>query len=199
MHGSGTQEDPIGVAGGLNLYGYAGGDPINNSDPFGLCPEKKTGRPCKGPLGFSPHDLRDDGANPRVGEYGKVRNGGTRAHQGNDYKALNGQGVYAADDGTVNRAGYSTSYGNYIELAHKNGAGEVVSYTFYAHLQSASKLSRGAAVTGGQGIGAVGRTGNLNSSTPTHLHFEIRTQSMPGFGLEGRLDPAPHIKPDNRP
>jgi hypothetical protein len=31
-----TQEDPIGIAGGLNLYGYAGGDPINYSDPFGL-------------------------------------------------------------------------------------------------------------------------------------------------------------------
>ena len=26
------------MAGGLNLYGYAGGDPINYSDPFGLCP-----------------------------------------------------------------------------------------------------------------------------------------------------------------
>jgi len=25
------------LAGGLNLYGFAGGDPINFSDPFGLC------------------------------------------------------------------------------------------------------------------------------------------------------------------
>lgn len=35
-----TQEDPIGLAGGLNLYGYGDGDPVNNSDPFGLskCP-----------------------------------------------------------------------------------------------------------------------------------------------------------------
>jgi RHS repeat-associated protein len=33
-----TQEDPIGLAGGLNLYGFASGDPVNYSDPFGLCP-----------------------------------------------------------------------------------------------------------------------------------------------------------------
>jgi hypothetical protein len=31
-----TQPDPIGLAGGLSLYGFAGGDPVNNWDPFGL-------------------------------------------------------------------------------------------------------------------------------------------------------------------
>lgn len=34
-----TQEDPVGLAGGVNLYGFARGDPINLSDPFGLCPQ----------------------------------------------------------------------------------------------------------------------------------------------------------------
>jgi RHS repeat-associated protein len=33
-----TQEDPIGIAGGLNVYGFGGGDPVSYSDPYGLCP-----------------------------------------------------------------------------------------------------------------------------------------------------------------
>jgi RHS repeat-associated protein len=31
-----TQPDPIGLAGGLNVYGFANGDPVTYSDPFGL-------------------------------------------------------------------------------------------------------------------------------------------------------------------
>jgi RHS repeat-associated protein len=32
-----TQTDPIGIAGGLNTYGFAAGDPVGNWDPFGTC------------------------------------------------------------------------------------------------------------------------------------------------------------------
>ena len=33
-----TQEDPLGVAGGLNLYQFNGNDPVAYTDPFGLKP-----------------------------------------------------------------------------------------------------------------------------------------------------------------
>ena len=42
-----TQEDPIGLAGGLNLYGFAGGDPVNFTDPFGLCSKADNWTNCK--------------------------------------------------------------------------------------------------------------------------------------------------------
>lgn len=46
--GSLTQEDPLGLAGGLNLYGFAGGDPVNFSDPFGLLPCLAKDKDCGG-------------------------------------------------------------------------------------------------------------------------------------------------------
>ena len=46
-----TQQDPIGIAGGANVYGFAGGDPINNSDPFGLWSRKAHNRIIDAALG----------------------------------------------------------------------------------------------------------------------------------------------------
>jgi RHS repeat-associated protein len=43
-----TQEDPIGLAGGVNAYGFANGDPVSYSDPYGLCPIPSL---CAGALG----------------------------------------------------------------------------------------------------------------------------------------------------
>ena len=48
-----TQADPIGLKGGSNLYGFAEGDPINFSDPFGLCPIELDGIPCTVTLGVN--------------------------------------------------------------------------------------------------------------------------------------------------
>ena len=39
------QPDPIGIAGGLNLYAYAQNDPLNRIDPFGLCDSPEGCRP----------------------------------------------------------------------------------------------------------------------------------------------------------
>jgi RHS repeat-associated protein len=41
-----TQPDPIGLAGGLNSYGFAAGDPVSYSDPYGLKVECTTQEGC---------------------------------------------------------------------------------------------------------------------------------------------------------
>jgi RHS repeat-associated protein len=41
-----TQEDPVGLAGGVNEYGFASGDVVNYDDPFGLCPPARNGAIC---------------------------------------------------------------------------------------------------------------------------------------------------------
>lgn len=81
---------------------------------------------------------------------------------------VNGMPVYAAADGIVHTtAALTTSYGNYVIIAHYNGL-----YTLYAHGQAGSIcVSEGQAVKQGQQIMRVGSTGN---STGPHLHFEVR-------------------------
>ena len=36
-------EDPLGLAGGMNLYVFAGNDHVNSSDPYGLCDDPRSG------------------------------------------------------------------------------------------------------------------------------------------------------------
>lgn len=77
----------------------------------------------------------------------------------------NGDPVVAAAAGTVIKATYSNSYGNYVVIDHGGGI-----TTLYAH-SSKLLVKTGDKVKAGQEIMKVGTTGY---STGPHLHFEVR-------------------------
>lgn len=76
--------------------------------------------------------------------------------------------VYAAQAGTVIRAGWHSAYGNYVMITH-NVNGQVLT-TVYAHMHSAPYVSVGQQVSRGTQLGTMGDTGN---SFGAHLHFEV--------------------------
>ena len=109
-----------------------------------------------------------------------------RLHGASDFGSagIDGQPVYAVADGiVVLTAALTTSYGNYILIAHDNGL-----FTLYAHGQAGSiTVSKGQRVKQGQQIMRVGNTGN---SFGSHLHFEVRTS--PGL-YENRKNPINYL------
>ncbi len=86
-------------------------------------------------------------------------------HNGVDFASPKGTAIYAAYDGVVAAAAYSTTMGNYIFLDHGDGL-----YTIYMHA-SALYVEKGDVVVKGETIAAVGTTGR---STGNHLHFSVR-------------------------
>ena len=88
-----------------------------------------------------------------------------RAHLGVDYAAPTGTPVRAVGDGVVAFAGAQGGFGNVVFVDHRSGH-----TTVYAHLSRIS-VQRGARVSQGQTLGAVGATG---WATGPHLHFEFR-------------------------
>lgn len=92
--------------------------------------------------------------------------GYSKMHKGMDFAAPTGTPIYAAGDGTVEKAGRFSSYGNYVRIRH-TGATK----TAYAHMNRFAKgVTPGVRVKQGQVIGYVGTTGR---STGPHLHFEV--------------------------
>lgn len=194
-----TQEDPIGLAGGLNLYGYANGDPVNFSDPFGLdCMDANGKRiPCSPlpmPLQLArlvnrttlqvlqPESTRGSGFVMRTRSDGRPYQ-----HQGLDLRAAPGIEVYALYDGIVTQAVAAddgNSAGLRVTIRSANAVGETTSYW---HLSSVY-VQQGDVVTGGQPIGTTGTSGNAdpgNSGREAHLH--LRKQ------VNGRdVDPGVH-------
>jgi murein DD-endopeptidase MepM/ murein hydrolase activator NlpD len=89
-----------------------------------------------------------------------------RRHKGTDYAASMGTPVRSVGDGVVIFAGRKGGYGNVIDIRHRNGY-----VSRYGHLRNFAKgIHRGAHVTIGSTIGAVGKSG---LATGPHLHFEI--------------------------
>jgi murein DD-endopeptidase MepM/ murein hydrolase activator NlpD len=91
---------------------------------------------------------------------------GSRFHTGIDFPARRGAPVVAARAGIVTFAGWDAGgYGNLVVVRHRPGI-----RTFYAHL-SRVRVRKGARVSAGQRLGAVGATG---FATGPHLHLELR-------------------------
>ncbi len=85
-------------------------------------------------------------------------------HRGVDFAAPIGAPILAAGDGTVERAGPFSTYGNYVKIRHANGY-----ETAYAHMLRVA-VTVGSHVRQGQIIGYVGETGR---ATGPHLHYEV--------------------------
>ena len=91
-------------------------------------------------------------------------------HEGLDIAAQTGTPVMAPADGVVVKAGFSTGYGNMVEISHGYGI-----KTIFAH-NSRLNVKAGQRVRRGDVISYVGDSG---SSTGPHLHYEVRLNGLP--------------------
>jgi len=102
---------------------------------------------------------------------------GSTNHKGTDIGRVGYTSpIYAAKSGTVIVSQYSSSYGNYVVIAHGSG-----NTTLYGHMSS-RKVKVDQEVKQGDVIGITGSTGN---STGPHLHFEITENGQ-------RVNPLSH-------
>ena len=157
----------------MNLYGFAGGDPVNFSDPFGLCPEWLDGIPCVAPIG-SPMIAAGSTELSGVGgsEYGFTRSGGKQFHNGFDLAAEPGTSVVAPGDATVT-ARYDKKSGNYVQMDLGNGTR--VSVLHMQGFADGLTVGKSIKVKAGAVVGTTGRTGNAaNSPRDSHGHVITR-------------------------
>jgi murein DD-endopeptidase MepM/ murein hydrolase activator NlpD len=92
--------------------------------------------------------------------------GFSKLHTGVDWAAPRGTPIYAAGNGTIDRATRHAGYGNQVRIQHANGYA-----TAYGHMNAFARgIKEGVRVRQGQLIGYVGSTG---LSTGPHLHYEV--------------------------
>ncbi|MGF0539713.1 M23 family metallopeptidase [Agrobacterium sp. ES01] len=106
--------------------------------------------------------------------------GYSRMHSGTDWAAPVGTPIIATGNGVVEKAGWSSGYGNQTIIRHANGY-----ETSYNHQSGRAKgIVPGAKITQGQVIGYVGSTG---SSTGAHLHYELIVNGTKVNAMKVRL------------
>jgi len=91
-------------------------------------------------------------------------------HEGVDIAAQTGTPVMATADGVVVKAGFSTGYGNMVEISHGYGIRTVFGHNSRLNVKAGQRIKRG------EVISYVGDTG---SSTGPHLHYEVRQNGLP--------------------
>ncbi len=89
----------------------------------------------------------------------------SHCHTGLDFAAPEGTPLHAVAAGTITEVAWAGAYGNRTIERLPDGT-----ELWYAH-QSATAVSTGQKVSGGQVIGSVGSTGN---TTGPHVHLEVR-------------------------
>ena len=115
--------------------------------------------------------------------------GYNKLHNGKDFAAPTGTPIFAAGSGTVVKAQFWSTWGNYVRIKHVGGYD-----TEYAHASKiAPGIKPGVKVKQGQVIAYVGTTGR---STGPHLHFGVlynnkrinpdRVKSLPSIKLVGK-------------
>ena len=133
--------------------------------------------------------IRGRSTNNTFGMVRRYKDGKPKPHQGWDFEAAIGTGVYAIAAGKVEYV--KLNVGDYgTQICHSFEWQGRTLYAYYAHL-STVQVAAGADVGQGEMIGATGNTGNARSlpAREDHLHFEIRERPRCGLGLAGRISP----------
>lgn len=91
-----------------------------------------------------------------------------------------GTSVFAVADGNIIYANQISGAGQFLEMYHSYGF-----ISRYMHLSTTITTTRKNRVSGGDVIGEVGRSGNVNSCAKTHLHFAAKAANGVPF------DPTP--------
>ena len=91
-------------------------------------------------------------------------------HEGIDIAAQTGTPVLAPADGLIIKAGFSTGYGNMVEISHGYGIKTIFAHNSRLNVKAGQHIKRGDVVS---------YVGDSGSSTGPHLHYEVRLNGLP--------------------